>query len=270
MSPQGSALQSYGAGPPVVWLHGLLGSAAVWRYNTGPMSRYFTIWTGDLPAMGAAEPLLHYDMSLPRLSEWLQEALTPLRGERFSLIGSSWGGAVALWFAAHAPLANRLERMVLAAPVHPDFHPSPRQRLLLRPFWARLGANLLRHAPMRQKGEILAAMFGDRARIPPDSLAIYQRGLARPDLGRAMAGYVRHWRRDLAALRPALARIQCPVLLVWGGRDRAVPITGAAALQRALPVASLTRWPELGHLPYEEDSGRFNQTVLGFLTSCAL
>lgn len=216
--------------------------------------------------MGNAAALPDYDMSLPRLRLWLERALALVDGERVVLVGSSWGGALSLEFAAQSPMADRVEKMVLLAPVHPGFEPGRRQRFLLTPPWTRYGAAWLRRAPRFAQAHFLSAMFGDPARIPGDSLSVYRAGLDRSDLGRVMAGYARHWRRDLSELAQTLANIRIPSLVLWGDRDRAVPVASAAALQRLLPGAEFRVLPGVGHLPYEEAAADFHRAVLGFLT----
>ena len=45
---------------------------------------------------------------------------------------------------------------------------------------------------------------------------------------------------------PILARIQPPTLLLWGERDRMIPIANAADYLQDLPHAQLVRLPNLG------------------------
>jgi magnesium chelatase accessory protein len=58
---------------------------------------------------------------------------------------------------------------------------------------------------------------------------------------------------QLEPLRDALPRLRSPMLILWGGRDNAIPpsaVTGAAAL---IPDCEARELPGLGHLAHEED-----------------
>ena len=57
---------------------------------------------------------------------------------------------------------------------------------------------------------------------------------------------------EIERTRQALARVQVPVLIVWGETDQVVPVAVAAEIARSLPagVAVTTeRLPSVGHLP---------------------
>jgi pimeloyl-ACP methyl ester carboxylesterase len=53
----------------------------------------------------------------------------------------------------------------------------------------------------------------------------------------------------------ALRGVRAPVLLQWGGRDRWVPPSQAAAFRARLPGAELRVYPDAGHAPMEELPG---------------
>ncbi|MGH9393268.1 MAG: alpha/beta fold hydrolase, partial [Terriglobales bacterium] len=125
-----------GHGRDLVMLHGLLGSGQQWRAAAACMGPRFTTWMLELPAISASSNTSGpRPLSLPGLAAWLGQATAALGLRRFSLLGSSWGGAVALQFALTAPSA--LEGLVLVAPAHPYWTPSRRQRWLLTPLGAR-------------------------------------------------------------------------------------------------------------------------------------
>ena len=68
-------------------------------------------------------------------------------------------------------------------------------------------------------------------------------------------------------LRPGrFGRVKAPALLAWGSRDGAVDIRSADMLREVLPHCELTLFPGVGHLPFEEVPGEFNERVLEFLS----
>lgn len=257
--------------PRLFLLHGLLGSSAQWRACSSGLGAQFALTAPDLPGISTTPAIAPADFA--GLARWLAgqvEATLAATGETsFSLIASSWGGAVALRFAADSAidsrLRERLRALVLIAPVHPFWTPSPRQRWLLRGsrFIAPLGRNL----PASVYRALLAPSFGDPARITEDAINVYRGALRLKSTGRGVAAYARRSRADLADLGIRLKAVEIPTLLLWGERDRVVPAQSAAALAAALPRAELRLLPGLGHLPFQEDPAAFNHAILPFLLS---
>ena len=68
-------------------------------------------------------------------------------------------------------------------------------------------------------------------------------------------------------LAARLYRIQCPTLLIWGNKDRAVYPSSADTLRRCFKDCALSIIEGAGHLPYEETPEEFNRIVIDFLTA---
>jgi pimeloyl-ACP methyl ester carboxylesterase len=70
-----------------------------------------------------------------------------------------------------------------------------------------------------------------------------------------------------AAYRELLDRVECPVLLVHGGRDRTIPIAFAERVARDHPRWRFARFPALGHLLQLEDPQGWSDVVTRWLAS---
>jgi pimeloyl-ACP methyl ester carboxylesterase len=53
--------------------------------------------------------------------------------------------------------------------------------------------------------------------------------------------------------------------VLWGGRDRLVPLDHARRFVADIPGAKLQVFDDLGHVPQEEDAARTAAPVLEFL-----
>ncbi len=254
--------------PTLVYLHGLGAGSFCWRVQLEAWAGRARNLALDLPGYGDSDLLPGRRASLSELGEAVAAWLGALRIERFRLIGSSWGGGVGLALAGAHP--ERIERLLLAAPLHPDFHPHWRQRLLMRPPWTRLAAGILRHGPRRLRYRALAEMWGDPRRMSAAIAREYAQALGRTGFG-ASAAYTRGWRGDLERVATRLPRLRRPVMLLWGDRDRVIPPASAAALAARLAASGLTParvlLPGLGHLPFQEDPASFHAAVEPFLFS---
>lgn len=251
-----------GSGPPVVLVHGLLGGSFCWRFNVAALSRRHTTLALDLPGFGESDASRDLDCSMEAQGHRLVCLLEKLRLESVDVVGSSWGGAVAIFLAA---MSRRVRSLVLAAPVNPwsDFG-AGRVRFLS----GRLGGTLLRLAmPVSRPLHPIALerMYGDPGRIPPGTLEGYSGLLMRPGRAHNILNTLRSWEKDLSALRGAIARVQARTLLIWGTRDAAVDLKSSEALMRALPECERALIHGAGHLPFEETPDEFNRLVLGFL-----
>jgi pimeloyl-ACP methyl ester carboxylesterase len=67
-----------------------------------------------------------------------------------------------------------------------------------------------------------------------------------------------------AGIRGRLPEIRCPTVIVWGERDRLVPLADAYELWRLIPRAELVVFPDAGHVSMLEEPDRFNAELAAF------
>ncbi len=265
-SVEGHAMRSLAAGrgpAPLVLLHGLLGAARCWLGPMQTLASRTRVHAVDALGIGESARVPGIDASLGagahRLRLWLDG-----RGlERVDLLGTSHGGAVAMWFAAHYP--ERVRSLVLHAPANPFCIQSRPQ---IRFAATRLGhavAHWIPSGPRRLHMAALSRMYGNPALVQAASLEAYVQSLRQPGTVDYVLSVLRSWTADMAALAPLLPRLRkLPVLLLWGDRDRAVSHTSVERLSHVLR-APLEILPGLGHLPFEEAPQLFAERVGAFL-----
>ena len=252
-----------GSGRPLVWVHGLLGGAFCWRFNLPVFARRFTNYAVDLPGCGESEAPRDGEFGMVAQAEHLRGFLGELGLGQVDLVGSSWGGGIAQFFAAANPQLVR--SLVLVSPVNPW---SELGLGRVRFFGGRLGATLLRAGmpfsrPLHFWG--LKRMYGDPQRIPEGTLEGYSLLFSRRGLAGNVVRILRAWERDLDALRTVPKNIQAPTLLIWGSRDTAVDPCSAEVLRQKLPHCELAIIEGAGHVPFEETPEEFNRIMLEFL-----
>ena len=261
-----------GAGPPLILLHGLLGYSFSWRYTIPGLAPYATVYAPDLLGAGFSDRPYGLDHSMAGTARGVVRFAEYLGLGSFDLLGTSRGGPVAMAAAAQcldpASVKPDVRRLVLVCPVNPY---SPHGTRLAGFLGTRLGANGFRwvagHMPF-----LFAywhrRLFGDRSKMPPDSLEGYKAPLAIPGLFEHALSIVQTWTadlRELEALLPKLATI--PTLLMWGSKDPAVPLSSLEPLSRHFRSVQRIVFPGVGHLPYEECPAEFNQALIKFLAS---
>jgi pimeloyl-ACP methyl ester carboxylesterase len=258
-----------GSGPALILLHGLLGYSFSWRFTIPALAPYATVYAPDLLGAGFSDRPKGLDHSISGTAERVVRFAERLRLETFDLLGTSRGGAVAMAVAARCVQAARrpLRRLVLVCPVNPySWHGKWVTRVLATRFGAGGFRWVVAHMPFLfpyWHGRLYAA----RSKIPADSLEGYKAPLAIPGLFEHGLKIVRTWNADLRELETLLPRLSTiPILLMWGSKDPAVYVPSMKPLSRHFKNVQTIVFPGVGHLPYEECPGQFNQALTQFLT----
>lgn len=240
-----------GVGPPkVVLLHGFADGADAWRPVLRLLSRAGVAALAlDMPGFALAGPLIPDRPVLPQLDGFLDIVLDDLRG-RVVVAGHSLGGCVALRAAA------RGRPRAVAAVSSAGLDMSPWLDVIAHRLVAPGIIGLAGWAP------IAVTRWGVRCSYPR-GLYAQPRDVAL-DVVAANVGYLRDrptarrllvdGRRLLPELRAPFdwPRIDCPVVGIWGDRDRLSLPSSADRLKAALPHADVRRLPACGHMPMIE------------------
>jgi pimeloyl-ACP methyl ester carboxylesterase len=240
-------------GAPLLLLHGYSDSADTWRRVLELLAdRGQRAVAIDLPGFGAADRLLPDEPMLDQYVRVVRAACEGLWGDEAPIIaGNSMGGAVALRCAEERPSPAAVVPIGPAGFDHPGWFRVIEQQPLLR--WAlndtvSMPAAVLRTVTARVFKQLA---YGDPSLARREDLAAFAShfGSAR-DIRRLLAT----GRRLMAELVDPfrLHRIECPVLLVWGERDRMVTCRGSRHLLSALPDVRYERLAGVGHCPQLE------------------
>ena len=215
-----------GAGEPIVFIHGLLGSIDDWRRTTRVMedlSRDHRVIALDLRGHGQRDKPRDPSAYGVRLSEDLLRLLDHLKIERAHVVGYSFGGAV-----AGKLLVTNPERFATAI----------------------LGGSSLRQRGTQQEIDVAERQAADFLADPPMGAALRRtfptlsdgelRDRSRQILGpsdpHSLAAFVRGG-VSLAVTEADLARIRVPVLAIVGSNDPAV--RGVNDLRTLLPAMTV-------------------------------
>lgn len=245
-----------GTGRPLILLHGWGFTGAVWEDLQGGLREYGAVHAVDLPGHGCstAPPA---GAGLEDTAEALQSATPP--GAVW--VGWSLGGQVLLELTRRAP--GHVRAAVLVA-CNPRFTRAPDwPHGLDRGTFAEFARTLSR-APAGTLSQFvsLCALGGDNARYT----IRYLKGRTTP-VGRAGRAALDAGLRILAGadLRPALAALSCPALLITGGRDPLVP---PGATPELLALRPGLRHAEIGgaaHVPFVSNPAQFLEALGAFL-----
>lgn len=167
--------------------------------------------------------------------------------ERATIVGHSFGAAVAAWLAADDP--DRVGALVLLAPA------ANRASLQWIDRWlaARVLGSLLSVAAVAGPGLVLSGhgarrLISSRLGLDVEYLSAAGRQLRQPVASRTFIVEQRAIVRSLEALEGRLASIGAPTTIVIGSADRIVPPSSAKLLAAQIPRALLVPVRGAGHL----------------------
>jgi 4,5:9,10-diseco-3-hydroxy-5,9,17-trioxoandrosta-1(10),2-diene-4-oate hydrolase len=248
-----------GAGPALVLVHGLVGSAHNWNRNIRFLAQFRTVYALNLANAGASERVAGLDAGLEAQAHRVLRSMDELGIQVADVGGHSHGGAIAMILAARHP--DRVRRLVLFAPANPYCTLGQAQ---MRFYATRLGSVfagwIIPLLPRALHRRSLERMYGDPGRIVEGVLEGYTDGLNRPAIQHVLAIMLR-WSEDMAVLEAALPSLTgIATLLVWGDRDRAVALRSGQELARRLG-APLKVVPDAGHIAFEEMPDICNRAV---------
>ena len=138
--------QTYGAGFPLIILHGLFGSSDNWQPVAKKLGEQFQVFTPDLRNHDRSPH--SEEFSYPLMAEDLREFMEQRALVRTHMLGHSMGGKAAMEFALrHPALVAKLIVVDMAPKAYPPVH--------VPLFEAMLALDL---ASFRERGEINAAL----------------------------------------------------------------------------------------------------------------
>jgi 4,5:9,10-diseco-3-hydroxy-5,9,17-trioxoandrosta-1(10),2-diene-4-oate hydrolase len=84
-------------------------------------------------------------------------------------------------------------------------------------------------------------------------------------VGRAALVVSKRWMKPPVNFANKLHEIQAPTLIIWGARDRILPVTQGYAAHKLIKNVQLHIFPKCGHTPQRGNPDEFNCLVLDFL-----
>lgn len=253
-------VQIDGTGPVLLLLHGTAAASHSWRDVMPRLTDRFTVVVPDLPGHGFTQSPPGEGLSLPGMARSLAALLADLDLVPDMIAGHSAGAAIALRFALDATV-----RPVRIVSINGALKPFGGAAGHLFPLMARaMALNPLtpRLLSMSADAGRVNRMIRDTGScIDAQGVELYRRLFAAPAHVACVLGMMARW--DLQALLTDLPRLDVPLTLVTGDRDRAVPPQTAQDIQAIVPTAHHITWAGLGHLAHEEDPVRTADLLTG-------
>jgi pimeloyl-ACP methyl ester carboxylesterase len=257
-----------GEGPPVLLVHGITSSSRTWKSVMPRLAAKYTVIAPDLLGHGrSAKP--QGDYSLGAYASGMRDLLVALDVPKATVVGHSLGGGIAMQFAYQFP--DRISRLVLVdtGGIGREVNPALRAATLPGAEYVLpvLFTPTLHDAGLKVRNFL--AGIGLRGSADVEGVAEGFASLTEADARRAFINTVRSvidptGQRVSAADRLYLTR-EIPSLIVWGDRDRIIPVSHADLAHELMPGSRLEIFPGAGHFPFNDDPDRFIEVLEEFI-----
>lgn len=244
----------WGAGLPVVFLHGLGSRSDDWQLQVPAFAERYRVVAVDMRGHGRSEkPPGPY--SVPMMAADVLGVLDVLGIENAHFIGLSMGGMIAFQLAVDHP-----ERMISLVIVNsaPALVPrtwNERLRVAQRLALARL------FGPGRTGHFLSKRLFPKPEQAPLRQQFVEQWAQNDP------AAYLAAMRALIGwSVQERIGAIRCPTLIISGDRDY-TPVVTKRAYAALIPGAELVVFEDSGHATPIDQADRFNACVLDFLNA---
>ena len=253
-----------GEGPPLILLHGLTDSYQTWRLSAPKLAKSYRVLMPDLPGHGlSGRPDVAYEM------DWFANVLgawmTHVGVEKADIVGHSFGGGVAQWFARDN--RHRIRRLALVSPGGLG-----REVLfLLRIFAAGPSALDPIGQPLMAAGTRIAMPIAGK-HFTQDDIAHLSWMNSTPGTAMAIGRTVRNvisWRGQIRTIfdeAHSLGDLP-PVAVFWGDKDPVVPAHHGERMARSFEGVEYHKFTDCGHYPHREHPDEFVEHLTSFLST---
>ncbi len=261
---RGVAFADLGRGPALLAVHGGPGTDhRLFRPYLDPLADDVRLVFFDLPGHGESGPM--EDESLSSMAASIEDVRTALETETVALLGSSYGGFLALTYALAHPGAVAALVLVGTSASHgfrdesikvAERRATPEMLGSLQRLW---DGSLASNAAFERAWRDIFPLYFHR--LPPAEID----ALAR------RCSYTLETRRRILPtlqqydLRERLGEIEVPVLVITGRHDWITSLRQAEELVAGLPRGELVIFEKSGHYPFIEEQGRFLAVVREWL-----
>jgi pimeloyl-ACP methyl ester carboxylesterase len=224
-----------GEGTPLIHLHGAGGLRMTRAHDL--LSKHYRVIVFEMPGFGHSAENTR-TATMPDLAATMATAITNMGIDRFNLLGTSFGGKVALWLATQQ--SARVLGLVLEGPA------------AIRP---------VGHAPPSGSPEEMARLlFAHPEKLGP---------MPAPDpaiqgKNRALASRLRGPERD-AVLEARMREMTIPTLVLFGTLDRVIPPDMGRLYKELIPNCHLVFVYDAGHEMSTERPEAFAEVTADFL-----
>lgn len=257
---------TYGSGDPIIFIHGLGASIYTWRNMRAPLEGNYKLFLIDLKGFGQSPKPRDDRYSIVVQADLIYQFILENDLKNLTVVGNSYGGAVSLLLSIRlcAESPNRLSKLVLLDSAGYNELLPWYVKVLRTPILGWLVVHLLSNKRLA-KAVLKESYYNDEL-ITDAQVAAYAEPLGMKNGKYALLKAAKQAiPKDFEKLIAKYPTISVPTLIIWGDKDKVIPIKIGQKLDAAIPCSKLTTIPDTGHVPQEETPVPTVQLIQDFL-----
>ena len=250
--------EKYGAGRPIILVHGFAGSTYTWRYVIPLLAESNTVYALDLPGFGLSDKSPEASYDLRSQARALIDFAHALNLPSVSLAGHSMGGVIVGIAAAEAP--QKVDRLII---IDAGFYHGGPPKLFQHLFFP---FNVVMARSFYTKGarsKSLLSSYYNKSLITDDLVDHYLKPASTPHAADALAKMMST--ASTESYDGISPRITTPTMLIWARNDNHAPVADGERLQREIKGSQLVILEESGHMVQEEKPVEVAAAIKKFL-----
>jgi pimeloyl-ACP methyl ester carboxylesterase len=260
-----------GEGPAIALIHGVTSHSGVWaEFVEDVVDAGYTVIAPDLFGHGAsAKP--KGDYSLGAFASGVRDLLGMLGFESATVVGHSLGGGIALQLAYQFP--EYCERLVLISSGGLGREVSPLLRAATLPGAELVMPLIIRDWAVRAGSTVGSLLDRLGVDVGPD-VEEMARGYASLVESDAQGAFLHTLRavidaggQKVSAMDRLYLAERMPVLILWGDRDRIIPVEHGRAAHAAVPHSRMVEIPGAGHWPQLDQPQLVSDELTDFIAT---
>jgi pimeloyl-ACP methyl ester carboxylesterase len=260
-------MEHEGTGTPVILIHGYTSTLYTWRFNTPELSKYFSVWSVDLPGFGYSDKPRDFSYTSAGYADFLRDFMDAEGITKAVLVGNSMGGGIAM--TTYFTYPERVEKLVL---IDSDGYPEEGGGFFL---FDLMGLPVLGDVLMSFnyrwliRDSLMSGVYYDNKFVTDDVIDSYF-NVYKTENGRKGPLWVGKGIYGKERFDPErIKTIAVPTLVIWGKEDTLIPVTDADRFGQDIKGAHVAIIPGAGHLPHEEKAEIVNKLITDFVGGTA-
>ena len=243
----------------LVLLHGTGASLHTWEGWIENLNEDFTIHSFDLPAFGLTGPSPDRNYSIDSYVAFVDELTKVVGIDSFALAGNSLGGGIAWQYTLKHP--DKVTHLILIdASGYPQIG---RGGSIFRMAKIPLLKSVIKYiTPKSMIEKNLKEVYANQEKVTEKLISRYHDLVRRKGNRQAFIDRIKVQFDDRS---DQIKNIRCPTLIMWGAQDFWITLDNAKKFEKDIPGSNVIIYPDLGHVPMEENPDITAQDVKAFI-----
>ncbi len=242
-----------------VCIHGFLSSCFSFRRLIPFIAKNHIVLVIDLPPFGKSGKHLNFTYSYDNFANVVISLVDHLKLNKVNLVGHSMGGQICLYVAKKKPeLVNKVILLCSSG-----YLGKANPHLILSSYFPFFHLYVKRTITKQGIMNSLNSVVHNQNLIDEEMINGYKEPFLQDEIFRALTKMIRDREGDLSPTD--LQNISVPALLIWGEKDKVVPLEIGKRLHQDLKQSILVTYPEAGHLIPEEIPEHIYDRIANFV-----